>query len=262
MSGRRGKTIAVVQARTSSTRLPGKVLLSLAGEPMILRQLERIRRAEHLDEVVIATSRDPSDDQLTTMLQESGYSVIRGSLTDVLDRFCHVIDERKPEVVVRITADCPLISPRVIDEIVEEFHSSNNDYVSNTMDPTYPDGLDVEVVLASILTELCASSTDAAEREHVTLGVYRHPERFSIRNYGDPEGWDNSNLRWTVDNADDFAFVAQVFDYLWPLNPNFDYEDVLALLKEHPELSRTAAHAQRNAALNGLNTGVMKHGEA
>ena len=256
MTGRRGRTLAIVQARTSSSRLPGKVLRPLAGVPMVLRQLERIGRAETVEGIVIATSEDPSDDELAALLSDSGYDYIRGSLDDVLARYLQAIDEYHPDVVVRLTADCPMISSRVIDLVVERFHASDADYVSNTMVPTYPDGLDVEVVSATTLQVVGRESAEPAEREHVTLGVYRQPERFTIENVKDPTGRDHSDLRWTVDTAEDFTFVSQVFEHLHPLA--FEYEDVLSLLDQHPELHRTHRDAPRNVALDGMDTGVMK----
>ena len=143
-------TLAIVQARMTSTRFPGKVLAPLVGQPMVLRQLERVRRATTLDGVIVATSTDPTDDELTGVVEASGVPVVRGSLDDVLDRFITAMDVFEPEVVVRLTADCPLISPFVIDQVVEAFRASNADYVSNTMTPTYPDGLDVELSLIHI----------------------------------------------------------------------------------------------------------------
>lgn len=256
MTGQRGPTLAIVQARTSSSRLPGKVLRPLAGEPMVLRQLQRISRAERLEGIVVATSDDPSDDELAVLLADSGYDYIRGSLEDVLARYLQAVDDYQPDAVVRLTADCPLISAQVIDHVVERFHASNADYVSNTMRPTYPDGLDVEVVSAAALQAVGRESVDPPEREHVTLGIYRQPERFVIENVVDPSGRDHSDLRWTVDTAEDFAFASQVFEYLHP--QEFEYEDVLALVAEHPELKRTQHAAPRNAALDGLDTGAMK----
>ena len=256
MTGRRGHTLAIVQARTSSSRLPGKVLRPLAGQPMVLRQLERIGGAETVEGIVVVTSEDPSDDELAVLLADAGYDCTRGSLEDVMARYLQAIDEYQPDVVVRLTADCPMISPRVIDLVVKRFHALDADYVSNTMAPTYPDGLDVEVVSATTLRVVGRESTDPSEREHVTLGIYRQPERFVIENVIDPSGRDHSDLRWTVDTAEDLAFVSQVFEYLHPLE--FEYEDVLSLLDQHPELHRTHRDAPRNAALDGLDTGAMK----
>ena len=249
-------TIAIVQARMTSSRMPGKVLAPLAGAPMILRQLERIARATTLDGIVVATSTDPSDDELAEIVKAAGYRVARGDLNDVLARFITAMDETNPDTVVRLTADCPLTSPAVIDKVVTAFHESDADYVSNTMQPTYPDGLDVEVVKADVLRTVAQEATDPPEREHVTLGVYRRHDRFRVENVANDV--DLSHLRWTVDTPEDYAFASAVYDALFPANPDFEFEDVLALLAERPVLGRTEADAPRNAALQGLDTGAMQ----
>ena len=247
--------VAVVQARMSSTRLPGKVLADISGMPMILRQLDRIARARSLDAIVVATSADPSDDELVAVVRGAGYPVVRGSLEDVLDRFIKAVDETGAQTVVRITADCPLHSPAVIDEVVAAFFASGADYASNTMEPTYPDGVDVEVMRASVLREVAALAVDPPEREHVTLGIYRRPEQFSIHSVKGPR--DLSALRWTVDTPEDLAFVRQVYARLLPAP--FEFDDVLALISAEPGMSRTGADSKRNAALDGIDTGVMRH---
>ena len=250
------KILTVLQARVTSTRFPGKVLADLVGEPMLLRQIERMKRAVTLDGIVLATSTESSDDPLEEIGRSGGIPVLRGSLDDVLDRFVSVIEKYEPDVVVRITGDCPLISPSVIDLVVLQYLESGADYVSNTMTPTYPDGLDVEAVKASVLVEVAKASIDKHEREHVTLGVYRRSDKYRIVNVVGEV--DLSHLRWTVDTRDDYAFVAAVFEELYPRNPNFDLDDVIAYLQEHPERSRTTKDAIRNAALTGLDTGMMK----
>ncbi len=251
--------MAVVQARMTSSRLPGKVLMPLDGRPMIIRQLERMSRATTLDSIVVATSSDPSDDELVNTVSRAGYAIERGSLSDVLARYIQVIEKYKPDVVVRITADCPLIDPEVVDYVVQSFREGDTDYVSNTMQPTFPDGMDVEVIRPDALRIVHEQPADPHEREHVTLGVYRRPEIFTIRNVVDPRGWDNSSLRWTVDSEDDYMFVSHVYERFANVKRDFDYEDILQFLSRHPELARTSSDAQRNAALNGLNTGVMRH---
>ncbi len=251
-------TLGILQARMTSSRLPGKVLEPILGVPMIGRQIERLARASSLDGLVVATSVDASDDELVAYLGTLGVPVVRGSLTDVLGRFVAMLDAYSPSVVVRLTADCPLASPAVLDQVVGEFHARALDYVSNTMVPTYPDGVDVEVVRADALRWVAANSDDPHEHEHVTLGVYRRPERFSVGNVVGDE--DLSGLRWTVDNADDLAFVREVYSRLYPANPAFELADVLTLVRAEPELSRTTMDAARNAALDALDTGAMKHG--
>ena len=249
--------LGILQARMTSSRLPGKVLEPILGVPMIGRQIERLRRATSLDGLVVATSADPSDDELAAYVASLDVPVVRGSLDDVLGRFVEVIDEFSPDVIVRLTADCPLMSPAVVDRVVGEFAASSADYVSNTLEPTWPDGVDVEVVRASALRWVAEHSDDPHEHEHVTLGVYRRPERFRCLNVAAET--DLSSLRWTVDNSDDLAFAREVYEDLLPVNPEFDVDDVLELLRRRPSLSRTSADSARNAALNGLETGAMRH---
>ncbi|MBT4949009.1 MAG: glycosyltransferase family protein [Actinobacteria bacterium] len=252
-----GSTIAIVQARMGSTRLPGKVLADLCGAPLLQRQLERVRRATSLDRVVVATSTDETDLPIAELCESLDVPCFRGDLNDVLARFLGAINEFNPEVVVRITADCPLISPSVIDSIVHSFFESDCDYLSNTLDPTFPDGVDVEVVRVRALRALARLDTDTHEREHVTLGIYRRPEQFVVRNFtGDP---DLSNLRWTVDSPEDLEFVRWVYTKLFYTNPKFDLAEILELLGENIDKSRTDSDSRRNSALDGLNTGVMQH---
>ena len=249
-------TLAIVQARMSSSRLPGKVLAPINGDPMIIHQLRRIKRSRNVDRIVVASSTDASDDQLVDVLEASGYAVMRGSLTDVLERFHLVIYTERPDNVVRITADCPLISPAVIDHVIEEFLAAGVDYASNTLEPTYPDGLDVEVVRAVALADLSNLELDTDEREHVTLGMYRRPERHRLLSVQDTSR-DNSNLRWTVDNQEDLDFVRWVFSEMKDFEA-FDYQDVLDLVNRFPENLRTQNDGVRNAALWGKNTGQMR----
>lgn len=231
--------LAVLQARMSSTRLPGKVLEPILGMPLILRAIERIQRAGTLDGLVLATSTDPSDDPLAEVAQSAGITVRRGSLNDVLQRFVDVADEFSPEAVVRLTGDNALTDPAIIDRVVEEHVASGADYTSNTVQRTFPRGLDAEVVSASALRAVAALGIAPEEREHVTIGVYRRPERFSLRAV--TQRPDRSELRWTVDYPEDLAFARAVYGELHASNPSFGQDDVLDLLARRPELRRTEA---------------------
>ncbi len=239
----------------TSTRFPGKVMQPLLGTPMIGRQIERLQRVQGIDSLVVATSTDPSDDVLADYVTSLGLPVVRGPLDDVLARFVLAIETYSPTTVVRLTADCPLTSPVVIDEVISAFHEQGADYCSNTLTPTYPDGLDVEVTTPQALLEVADQSADPAEHEHVTLGIYRRPDRFQVVNVAGPI--DLSTLRWTVDTPEDFAFVEAVYGALYAVDPAFDLNDVLSLLEREPRLSRTTADEVRNAALVGLDTGAM-----
>jgi len=257
--GGAGGVTAIVQARMSSTRLPGKVLLGLAGAPMLQRQLERVARSSLISNIVVATSTDPSDDPIVELCSGLGINVYRGDLNNVLARFVGAIDEYGIDTAVRITADCPLISPRVIDAVIAEFMICGVDYLSNTLQPSYPDGVDVEVFRGAVLKELAAGDLDSAEREHVTLGVYRRPEKYAVANFAGDS--DLSRLRWTVDSPEDFDFVTWVYGELFTSQPEFDIPEILELLERQPDRSRiSGANAHRNAALDGLDTGAMNHG--
>jgi spore coat polysaccharide biosynthesis protein SpsF len=233
--------LGILQARTGSTRLPGKVLMPLLGEPMIVRELERLAQASTLDALVVATSTDPSDDELAATVAAAGVDVRRGSLDDVLGRFLQVVDEYDPDVVVRLTADNPLTDPDVLDLIVRTHLESGADYTSNAIERSYPRGLDVEAVEADALRAMRALGPDAEEREHVTIGIYRRPETFRLQAVTQQP--DRSDLRWTVDEPEDFAFAERVYQALYPANPAFRQADVLALLEREPGLRRTEPDA-------------------
>jgi len=234
--------LAILQARMSSSRLPGKVLEPILGRPLILRTVDRISRASMLDEIVLATSVDPSDDPLVEVAERAGVNVRRGSLDDVLSRYLQVAEEIQPSTIVRLTGDNPLTDPAVIDWVVAEHQRTGADYTSNTIQRTYPRGLDVEAISVDALRRIGLKATDAAEREHVTIGIYRRPNEFTLHQV--VQAPDRSNMRWTVDVAGDLAFVRAVFGALYPTNPNFGQDDVIALLERYPALSRTESQAE------------------
>ena len=241
------QVLAVLQARTSSSRLPGKVLADLQGAPMILRQIERIRRAQRVDGLVVATSLDPSDDRLAAVVETAGIRVMRGSLDDVLERFASVVRSVMPRHVVRLTADCPLLDPEVLDAVVTQHLAGDSDITTNALEPTLPDGLDVEVVAVDALLTASREATLRFEREHVTQFLYRRPERFRIAHYRNPQNF--AGLRWTVDEPDDLAFVRAVFGALYSSKPNFGFRDVLRLLEARPDLGSINSRFARNEGL-------------
>jgi spore coat polysaccharide biosynthesis protein SpsF len=240
--------LAVLQARCSSTRFPRKVLEPLLGAPMILRQIERIRCAKRLDALVVATSDDASDDALARLCEENGVAVYRGSLNDVLSRFVGATRGfNNPEWVVRLTGDCPLTDPATIDRVVDEALQVGADYTSNSVVPTYPDGLDVEVMRYAALAAIASEARSDAEREHVTLALYRQPERFKIHHVRSAD--DYSHLRWTVDEPRDFQLVRAVYEALYPTKPDFSFVDILALIARRPELATLNTDTKRNEGL-------------
>jgi spore coat polysaccharide biosynthesis protein SpsF len=229
--------LAVLQARMSSTRLPGKVLAHVAGAPMILRQIERLRRARTLDRIVVATSVEAGDDVLAQTLASAGVPVHRGDLRDVLGRFIGALDAFGPaETLVRLTADCPLADPTVIDATIGRFHETGADYASNVAEPrTFPKGLDVEVMRADALRRAAAETDDPYDREHVTPFLYRNPDRFLLA--GHVQDADEGEVRWTVDRPDDLDFVRAVYDGLYAADPKFDSEAIRAFVRGRPDLA-------------------------
>ena len=240
-------TLAVLQARTSSSRLPGKVLLPLMGAPMILFQIDRLRRCKRIDRLVLATSNDPSDDGLADQVAKAGVTVFRGDLEDVLERFRACAEQEQAQVVVRLTGDCPFADPALIDELVVAFKSGKWDYLANCADEhklTVPDGFDAEVFKASLLERAAAEARLPSEREHVTpwmrsaaaglhWGHYRHQR---VRPY----------YRVTVDDPVDLDVVRQIATALHPKNPEFGVDDVVAYLDDNPQLAAKNLATIRN----------------
>ncbi|MFI4976000.1 MAG: cytidylyltransferase domain-containing protein [Caulobacterales bacterium] len=230
--------LAILQARMTSTRLPGKVLMPLAGAPMIVRQIERVGRARRIDRLVVATSDDASDDPVAEAVAREGVGVHRGSLGNVLERFVGALDAFGPaDAVVRLTADCPLADPTVIDATIQRFVEADVDYASNTPPHrTYPKGLDVEVMTAATLRRAASVASSEDERQHVTWGVHQNPERYRLAFLSQEA--EEGDVRWTVDYPHDYAFVAAVYDALYPADPAFTSDDVRAFVRSRPDIAR------------------------
>ncbi len=239
--------IGILQARTKSTRLPGKVLMNILDEPMILHQLRRLKKSVFLDDIIVATSSEKSDDDLAIVCAAAGYRVFRGSLNDVLDRFVQAIKNDSCDHVVRLTADCPLTDPNVIDEIIGRHLQGGSDYTSNTLNPTYPDGLDAEVFKISALLNAWENAVLPSHREHVTPYMYGHPEIFSLDSYENDR--DLSAMRWTVDEVEDFEFATEVYRNLYSSKANFTMADILVLLDDRPDIVAKNAFRARNEGL-------------
>jgi spore coat polysaccharide biosynthesis protein SpsF len=250
------KTIAIIQARMTSSRLPGKVLLEIGGEPMLTHVVRRTRAARRVQEVVVATTTDPSDDVLVEFCRGRGFPFYRGSLQDVLDRYYQAARNFGADVIVRVTADCPLIDPGLIDDVVEallegvqlgepdsisqpEFHW---DFVANRLPPpwkrTYPIGLDTEACTFAALERVWKEADQPHQREHVMPYLYEQKGRFRVRllNYAQDLG----ALRWTVDTPPDLELVRQIFAR-FPGREDFSWLDVLTIFEHEPELAQINA---------------------
>ncbi len=235
--------VAIVQARMSSTRLPGKVMKEISGRPMLWHVLNRLRASKLIDRIVVATSTDPSDDPIYCRCFEYNTLCFRGSLTDVLSRYYWAARAYRAGTIVRITADCPLIDPQVVDRVIVEFLSGKFDYVRT--DESYPNGLDVEVFSFKALLKAFNEASLASEREHVTPYIWKNPEKFRISKV--PCYEDLSKARWTVDDSRDLKLVRSIFKGLYDEKEVlFHMEEILDFLARNPRLTRINAGTRRN----------------
>lgn len=242
---RKGKVVAVIQARMGSSRLPGKSMADIEGHPMLWHVVRRAQRATLLNEVVVATSELPGDDAIADFCSREGIQCFRGSENDVLDRYYQAARARSADVVVRITGDCPLIDPGVIDKVVESFLTADYDYVSNTLVRTYPDGLDTEVFSFQALEEAWKQATRPSDREHVT--PYLHSQKFRTGGVENDETRSHKKLRWTVDEVADLEFVREVYAGLRrKQKTDFGMREILAYLDENTELQSFNASITSN----------------
>lgn len=236
------KTVAIVQARIGSTRFPNKVMRHITGVPMIGLLLQRLSRAKRLDQIVVAAPQDSRNEPLVRYVREVGYTVYQGSENDVLDRYYQAAKAVEADIVVRVTGDCPLIDPKLVDSIIDIFERKKLDYASNTIVPTYPDGLDTEVLSFKALEKAWAQAKQPPEREHVTpflketTGFLRENITYKT---------DVSGERWTVDEPEDFELVKKIFEHFYPRR-DFDWLEVLALRDEHPDWFAANKHLIRN----------------
>jgi len=237
------RTIAVIQARMGSSRLPGKVLLPILGRPMLQRQIERIRRVGAIDRVVVATSDLPADDPIARFCEEIDAACHRGNEQDVLDRFLGAALAHEADTVLRFTADCPLVDPGLVARLIEEFRGRELDYMGiatgagvarEGFQGRYPDGLDAEIMSFEALERAWQEAEGPLYREHVTPWIWKHPDRFRVGELASET--DLSGERWTVDHESDYRLVSAIFERLYPGKPEFDYRDVLELLEREIDL--------------------------
>jgi spore coat polysaccharide biosynthesis protein SpsF len=235
--------VVIVQARMGSTRLPGKVLADIAGRPMLSYQLERLRRCRLVDSIVVATSVLPADEAIVAFCELESTAVVRGPEIDVLARFALAAKAASADTVVRVTADCPLLEPALVDQALRAFTAGDYDYLSNMRPPTWPYGMAVEVMTRRALEEASAEAREPAEREHVTPFLYWRPNRYRLGSIVRQP--DLSAQRWTVDTPEDFELVSRILKALYPSNPSFTTDDVLSLLDRHPDWIEINRHVEQ-----------------
>lgn len=220
--------------RIGSTRLQKKMLKSIVGKPMLWHFMNRVKKAKLIDEIIIATTTKDEDDAIVKLANDNGLKYYRGSTDDVLDRFYQTATKFKVESIVRVTPDCPLIDPEVVDKVIKYFLDGDFDYVSNIVKRTYPDGFDTEVFSYGALKKAWNKARLASEKEHVTPYIWKHPEMFRIGSVEHER--DLSHMRWCVDTDRDLKFVREIYKRLHKEGRIFLMKDILELLKKHPEL--------------------------
>ena len=239
------KTVIIVQARMTSTRLPGKVLKPVLGMPLLAYQIERLRRVRLAAEVVMATTTNRTDDPIAALCEQLAVPHFRGSEEDVLARYHAAAREYRAAHVVRVTSDCPLIDPAVIDQVIAYYHQEPGrfDYVSNALARSFPRGMDTEVFSFTALDEAHNEAVAKPDREHVTPFINRNPARYRLGNL--TYSMDASRHRWTVDTAEDLALITLILEALYPEKPEFTLGDCLELLNQHPEWEAINAHVEQ-----------------
>lgn len=239
------RVVTIVQARTGSSRLPDKVLRPLLNKPLLVRMVERVQAARLVGTVVVATTTNHVDDVIEMICRWEGVACFRGHPSDLLDRHYQAARQFPADIVVKIPSDCPLIDPAIIDRVIGAYLAKPDayDYVSNLHPATYPDGNDVEVMRMSALAAAWREANQDFEREHTTPFLWEAPKRFRLGNVAWETGQNYAmSHRWTIDYEADYQFINAVYTALYPQNPNFGLNDILALLHERPSLAAINRH--------------------
>ena len=226
--------VAIIQARMGSSRLPGKVLMDLGGEMVLGRVVRRLQRSRHISKIVVATTTVPADEVIVAECDRLEVLCFRGSEHDVLDRYYQAARANAADAVVRITSDCPLIDPELVDETVEVFRDKHADYASNVFPRTYPRGLDTEVFSFDALDRAWREAREAHQREHVTPYLYEHPQIFKLASLSGAA--DYSRYRWTLDTREDLELLRAIYSRFHGRD-DFSWQEVLRLMEREPELA-------------------------
>ncbi len=243
-----GGIVSIIEARMTSSRLPGKVLMPLAGTPALEMQISRIKRANYLDAIVIATTTNTADDAIAALAEKVGVGVFRGSERDVMGRVLAAAQNAHAETVVELTGDCPFTDPRVVDRAVEEFFSGDYDYAANTTIPTFPNGFDVQVFTVAALVDATGRTNDPVDRTHVSYYFYMHPDMYRCHNWSARPEERGPELRVTLDEQADYEALDRIARELTNVKPQFGAADVVAYLRAHPDVAALNATVRQKEA--------------
>lgn len=238
------KTAATIEARMTSSRLPGKVLMEAAGLSFLEHMIQRLKMVPSLDDIIVATTVNASDDPVVALAKKIGVSYYRGNEDDVLDRVLMAAKSHNVDVIVETTGDCPLIDPQIVENCVQSYRAKNVDYLSNILERTYPIGMDTQVFATDILQDVANRTDDVQDHEHVSLFIYKHPEIYTLANIAAVQSQHDPSLRLTLDTQEDCDVLRNIFEALYPQKDNFTLGDILAYLRAHPEVREVNQHVQ------------------
>lgn len=237
------KTIAIIEARMTSARLPGKVLLPTCGKPLLAHLIERLQRVSNLDAIVIATTINSGDDPIVELAQGMGVGCFRGSENDVLSRVLGAAQAYGADVIVEITGDCPAIDPNIVAQCIDAFFVSGADYVENSL---YPGGMNFTAFTTKTLAEVeLFTRNDPLAREHVSLPIYKHPEKYRQYKVVAPPELSRPDIYIELDEPSDYEMIKAIFEALYPVNPEFTLADILKFLDTHPKILELNSHVKR-----------------
>lgn len=242
------KICATIEARMTSSRLPGKVLMDFCDKPNLQHIIERLKKSKYLDEVVVATTINKEDDAIVELCEKLRCKYYRGSEEDVLLRVLDAAKSVQAELIVEITGDCPVIDWRHVDHLIEMFFSGKYDYVSNTIERSFPRGFDTQVFPVSVLEEVNEITKSPVDHEHVSIYIYTHPEKYRLLNWRSEEKMRYPEFEITLDTKEDYEFIKNIYERLYPLNLDFSAEDVVKLLLDNIGLTNILKNTQRKDA--------------
>jgi spore coat polysaccharide biosynthesis protein SpsF len=227
--------VITIEARMNSSRLPGKVLLKSCGKSLLQHMIERLQHSQLADKIIVATTTHPADDAIVDLCEKINCSYFRGSEKNVTDRLIKTAEHIKADLIVQTTSDCPFHEGTIIDNAIEFYKTSQVDYVSNHLYPSWPLGLATQVYKPQLLLEVAKQTQDPEDLEHGSYYIYTHPEQFSLKNFKSEDIY-HPTKRWTLDYPEDYTFINSIYEELYPSNKNFTCHDILNLLKTKPEL--------------------------
>ncbi len=242
------RIVATIEARMTSSRLSGKVLLPVLGRPLLAVLIERLRRVHALDQIVVATTINAADDSIAALATRLGVGCFRGSEEDVLGRVLGAARAHGADLIVEITGDCPLIDPEIIQRCIDAYLANDVDFVSNTLTPTYPWGMDTKVFATAVLAEVDRLTTHPDDREHVSLYIYEHPERYRLLNVAAPPELTWPEMHAELDTREDYELIKACVEALYPRDPTFGLGQIIAFLRSNPSVAGLVEGVARKGA--------------